>query len=241
MSVLRNRTTRPGLDVRFTKIDLGDTLMFTKSSKTLVYAIGFFVLFLAMIFLVKNVDVAAIGPEGTSIGLSHINKGFNDFTGVNYNIYKNTEIIGLFSFVCCGFFGINGIIQLIKRKNVFKVDRDLIALGVLYFLILGIYVFFEKVIINYRPCIMPGETELEASFPSSHTIMSIVVWGSGFLTFPKYIKKQLPLKIAKVVSMTMLILIVIERTACGCHWLSDIVAGMFLSACLVELYVYFRE
>jgi len=215
--------------------------MFTKSSKTLVYAIGFFILFLVMVFLVKNVDVAAIGPEGTSIGLSHINKEFNEFTGVNYNIYQNTEIIGLISFVCCGFFGANGIIQLIKRKNVFKVDRDLIALGVLYFLILGIYVFFEKVIINYRPVIMPGETELEASFPSSHTIMSIVVWGSGFLTFPKYIKQELLLRISRVVSMTMLILIVIERMVCGCHWFTDIIAGVFLSACLIELYVYFRE
>ena len=42
-------------------------------------------LFIALIIIVKNVDVSAIGPEGTSIGLSGINKDVHEATGLSLN------------------------------------------------------------------------------------------------------------------------------------------------------------
>ena len=47
----------------------------------------FLVLFLVLIVLVKKVDVADIGPEGTSIGLSNLNQSFHDMTGENDTLF----------------------------------------------------------------------------------------------------------------------------------------------------------
>ena len=41
--------------------------------------------------------------------------------------------------------------------------------------------FFTKVAVNYRPIIMPDETGLEPSFPSSHTILALCVCGSSII------------------------------------------------------------
>ena len=40
-------------------------------------------LFAALIVLLGRYDVAAIGPDGTEVGFSHINQFVHEFTGVN--------------------------------------------------------------------------------------------------------------------------------------------------------------
>ena len=139
-------------------------------------------------FLVKKVDVGQIGPYASSVGFSKINKLFINFIGSNMTIYKLTEILGLMTFIIVGIYGLIGLIQLIKRKSLFKVDREIISLGILYALMLMVYVFFEKIVINYRPILLDGE--LEASFPSSHTILSICICISSLIVSKKYVPKK---------------------------------------------------
>ena len=45
-------------------------------------------LFLLLILLVRTVDVAAVGPEGSSVGLSRLNVGIHTLLGENMGWYK---------------------------------------------------------------------------------------------------------------------------------------------------------
>ena len=136
-----------------------------------------FVLFAIMTLLVKTVDVKAVGPLGSEIGLSGINTYFHKLIGANMTLYDITEILGYIPIAVAVFFAGFGLGQLVKRKSLKAVDSNIIILGVLLVVLACAYVFFEIVIVNYRPIIM--ENELEASFPSSHTMLSVTVLGAA--------------------------------------------------------------
>ena len=53
-----------------------------------------------------------------------------------------------------------GLKQLIERRSLLKVDKDILLLGGFYVVVLACYVLFEKLVINYRP-IYAGEEELD--------------------------------------------------------------------------------
>ena len=110
-------------------------------------------------FIVKTVDVKTIGPNKSVVGLAKINDWFSNLIGSHMTLYKITEILGLAVILIVGIYGLLGLIQLIKRKSLVKVDREIILLGVLYVLMAVVYVFFEKFIINYRPVLIDGELE----------------------------------------------------------------------------------
>ena len=193
-------------------------------------------LFAVLIVLVKTVDVQQIGPEGTSIGFAGINKAMNDATGLNMTLYKITEVLGLLALAVAGCFALLGLVQLIKRKSFAKVDPEIYALAGLYVVVLALYVIFEKVIINYRPVIMPDEEHVEASFPSSHTMLGIVIMGSTFIIIDKYIKNESICKSVRIVSILILIAIVFGRLFSGVHWLTDILGGVLISSALLFIF-----
>ena len=120
-------------------------------------------LFVLLIFLLRLVDVRAVGPEGTSIGLSHLNRFVFELTGVNMIWYNITDWLGITAILAAFVFALTGLVQLIKRRSLLKVDKEILVLGIFYILVIGIYLLFEKVIVNYRPVIMPGCQHPEAS------------------------------------------------------------------------------
>ncbi len=207
-----------------------------RKQKFFMISIIFEVLFLLMIVLVKFVDVAAIGPNGSEIGLSTINQAVHNFFGVHQFWYTLTQITGVLALLMCVFFAFVGLYQLIKTRDIQKVDRDIICLGIIYVITIVLYIFFEKVIINYRPIIMPDETELEASFPSSHTMLVNTVMMTAAMKFHKMIKDEKIRNIAVIVCIAIAVITVIGRLVCGCHWFTDILAGLFVSLSLIFLY-----
>ena len=189
---------------------------------------------IVFIFLVKNVDVKAIGPKNSSVGFSSINGFFKDLLGSNMTIYKITEVLGVIALLIVGIYGLIGIIQLIKRKSLFKVDKKIIALGCLYVVVLGMYVLFEKVVINYRPVLI--DKVLEASFPSSHTMLAVCVCMSAIIMNKDYIKNKKYLKYTNICIFILMLLIVLGRFISGVHWFSDIVGGLLISATLLSYF-----
>ena len=83
-----------------------------------------------------------------------------------------------------------GAVQWFRRGSLRKVDQAVWALAALYAVVAVLYVFFEKVVINYRPVLMAGETRPEASFPSTHTMLACVVFGSAAIALGRYIRNE---------------------------------------------------
>ena len=207
------------------------------ANKFLAGGAVFAVLFLIWIAIIKLVDVSAIGPEGTEVGLAGINKAIHEALGVNMTLYKITDILGYVALLVAGLFALFGLVQLIKRKSLAKVDGAIYALAGLYVVTIGLYVIFEKVIINYRPVIMPDEVALEASFPSSHTMLACVIFGSAIVMIGKYIDNDMLCKLSIALATVLLIVVVAGRLVSGVHWFTDIVGGVLISGALVFTFI----
>ena len=123
-----------------------------------------------------------------------------------------------------------GLIQLIKRRSIFKVDKEIILLGLYYIIVIALYVFFEKVIINYRPILMNGF--LEASYPSSHTLMTICICGSSILINKKLFNNKIT-KVINYLSIIIITITVVGRLISGVHWFTDIIGGILISSGLL--------
>ena len=147
--------------------------MKSKGKKTLFSGIIFISLFTLWTWLIQIADVEPIGVNGTNIGFSTLNAWFHSLTGLNMALYNITDWLGLVPLVICLLFGTVGFFQLLKRKSLFKVDFDIIILGVYYFIVILCYLVFEKFPINYRPVLINGC--MEASYPSSTVLLVLSV------------------------------------------------------------------
>ena len=209
--------------------------------KNLLISIVLTVISIIYTLLVKYVDVKAIGPNNTSVGFSHINGFFKNLIGNHMWIYKISEILGLILLLLVVIYGCIGLYQLIKRKSLLKVDKEIIILGCFYVLMLIVYVIFEKVFINYRPVLMDGE--LEFSFPSSHTILSLCVGLSSLIVSKKYFNKKY-IKNISLVTVILMCLVLLTRFISGVHWFSDIIGGVIISFTLIsymQLAYYYKK
>ena len=194
----------------------------------------FICFFIIWTMLVITVDVRDIGPNNTKVGLSTLNKFIHDSLGVNMTIYTITDWLGLIPLCFVIGFGTLGLAQWIKRKNLLKVDRDLLVLGIYYLIVMGVYLLFEFVVINYRPVLINGN--LETSYPSSTTMLVICVMTTVIIQINKRIKKTIIKKCVSYVIYAFIILMIFCRLISGVHWFTDIVGGMLLSIGLFMLY-----
>ncbi|MBK6089208.1 phosphatase PAP2 family protein [Ruminococcus sp. M6(2020)] len=209
--------------------------MCMKHRKLLTAGIGL-LLTVILIALVRLVDAAPIGAQGTSIGLSHLNQFVFDLFGVNMLWYNITDWLGVAAVLTGFVFAVTGLVQLIKRRSLLKVDREILALGGLYIVVIGLYLFFENVIINYRPIIMPDNTSPEASFPSSHTMLVCVIMGSAAMLINRYIRNKPLNRILRAVCYVIIGVTVVGRLIAGVHWFTDILGGILISVTLLSLY-----
>ena len=160
---------------------------------------------------------------------------FNAF-GVNMIWYTITDWLGIVAILTAFLFSVAGLIQLLKRKSILKVDREILALGGLYLIVIGLYVLFENAVVNYRPLIMPDSSQPEASFPSSHTMLVCVIMGSAVMLTGRYIKNKPLCVLLKVFCALTIGITVIGRLISGVHWFTDILGGVMISAALLSLY-----
>lgn len=196
-------------------------------------------LFLLLILALKTIDVASIGPDGSKVGLSKINLFFKDMFGVNTVWYDITKVIGVIAILTALCFAVVGVFQLIKGKSLKKVDKEVIALGVLYVVMACVYFLFEKIIVNVRPVFMPGSIEAESSFPSSHTMLVCTIMGSALAVIDRYIKNKGICNVGKVLLTAMIILMIVGRLVSGVHWFTDILGGVLISAAMVFTFTGF--
>lgn len=206
------------------------------SSKRRNYFISAILILLAIGFtvLVKVVDVKQVGVNETSIGFATVNQFVFNLFGVNMIWYHITDWLGLVPIFMAMAYALIGLIQLVKRKSLFKVDKEIIILGIFYVVVIALYLFFEKVIVNYRPILMDGF--IEASYPSSHTLMTICLCGSSIIVNRKLFNNKIT-KFMNILSIAIILITIIGRLISGVHWFTDIIGGIFISiALLMTLY-----
>ena len=204
--------------------------------KKLIVGCACLLLFLLLIVLLRYVDVAAVGPENTSVGFSRINQAIHEATGVSMLWYKLTNYLGIFSIIVGLCFAFLGLLQMVKGKSVKAVDRELYVLGGLFVVIAVLYVLFEFVVINRRPVILPGDLRPEASFPSSHTMLVFTILGGVMVVLGKYIQNRSLCVLLQAVCGVLILTAVLGRLLSGVHWFTDIVGSIFISAALLFLF-----
>ena len=177
-----------------------------------------------------------IGPEETSIGLATINGMIHETTGVQMIWYEITSYLGILSILVGLYFACIGFVQLIRRRSLLKVDAEILSLGCLYVILAVLYILFELLVINERPIIMPGDEHVEASFPSSHTLLSFVIFGSAMIVIGKYVRNRSLCNLIQVLFGIMILIAVFGRLLSGVHWFTDILGSLFLSAALLLLF-----
>lgn len=204
--------------------------------KKLYAALVLIAAFILWTAVVSFIDVQAIGPQGSRVGLSAVNGWFHGLTGVHMTLYIVTDWLALVPVAVVMVFAMLGLIQWIKRKRFFLVDRSILILGGFYVIVIGAYLLFEELVINYRPVLIGGY--LESSYPSSTTLLVLCVMPTAMLQLRSRIRiKWLRAAVLAAIAAFM-VFMVIGRAVSGVHWLSDIIGGGLLSAGLVLLYRY---
>ena len=190
--------------------------------------------FVVWTFLIQTVDVQPIGPNGSTVGFAALNGWFHHLTGVHWMFYTLTDWLGLVPiFVCLIFAGV-GFVQLMQRKSLFKVDLDIILLGVYYVFVIFGYLLFEIVPINYRPVLIEGF--LEASYPSSTTLLVLSVMPTLYFQAQRRLTQNALRQTICIFSVLFSAFMVIGRLISGVHWLTDIMGAVLLSSGIFLIY-----
>lgn len=184
--------------------------------------------------LIQVVDARPVGVNGTKVGFAALNLWFHRLTGARMRVYTVTDWLGLVPIAVCMVFGFVGLIQLIRRRSLRRVDADILLLGVYYILVIFAYLIFEMIPINYRPVLIDGV--MEASYPSSTTLLVLSVMPTLSFQARRRVRNDRARRGLEAFAVLFSLFMVAGRTLSGVHWLTDIVGSALLSAGLYLLY-----
>ncbi len=204
--------------------------------KLFITGIVLVLVFILWTMLIQTFDVQPVGQNETDIGFATLNCLFHRLTGVHLWVYYITDWLGLVPIFCCLIFGGVGFAQLIKRRSLFKVDSDIIILGIYYIAVIFGYLVFETISINYRPILIDGR--METSYPSSTTLLVLSVMPTVSFQVNRRIKNAFIKNLINASVDLFMLLMVIGRTIAGVHWLTDVIGSVILS---VGLYLIYRS
>ncbi len=205
------------------------------AKKCFLFAGVFLFLFLLLTFLVMKVDVQPIGPQNSQVGLATVNGAIFEICGSNPIWYTISEAFGVLALLCAFGFACLGIWQWISRKSLKKVDKSLLVLAGFYGAVGIVYALFEIVVINYRPVLEEGI--LEASYPSSHTVLVCSIMLTTALQLQLRLRNK-PLRTAlQGFCCLSIVLTALGRLFAGVHWYTDVLAAILISVVLVFAYL----
>ncbi len=207
--------------------------------KMICVAVGILAVFVLWTTAICFVDVEAIGPQGSMVGFATLNKFVHNLTGVHMQMYVITDWLGLVPLIFAMGFALFGLIQWIQRKRIRQVDHSILVLGGFYVVVMAAYIFFESVVVNYRPVLINGI--LEASYPSSTTMLVMCVMPTAIMQFRGRIKNRALNRCVTYTITAFVAFMIIGRLISGVHWFTDIIGGALLSLGLVMLYRAFSS
>ena len=212
--------------------------MKNRAGKLLIAAGIMTVFAIVYTILVCTVDVQPIGPSESRVGFAEANRWFAGRLPYNKFWYTITQALGAVALLTAAGFAAVGVLQLIQRKSLLQVDHTILALGMLFIAAIVLYFLFEKLALNYRPVDL-GEG-LEASYPSSHTLLVCCVMGGGMLAIDRVFASRKICVVFRIASAAVIVLMVAGRLLSGVHWFTDIVGGVLISSALVLFFAAFK-
>jgi membrane-associated phospholipid phosphatase len=195
---------------------------------------GLLILFILYTISLIYIDVKPIGPKDSAVAFAAINGSVQRLINVNKLLYNITDWLGLVAILVALGFAVLGLVQLIKRKSLLRVDRSILVLGGFYLFVMAAYLFFEYNIVNYRPVLI--NNVLEASYPSSTTMLVMCVMPTAMVQFHRLIQNKTARIIVNVILGVFTAFMIIGRMISGVHWFTDIFGSVLLSSALVMVY-----
>ena len=169
------------------------------------------------------------------VGLGFINKvvkniEYNKFLDRMSDIFLIISIVSVLCWAVIGFF------QLIKRKSLFKVDKEIVFYGLFLVAMAGLWIVFDNLlIVNYRPILVKGE--LEPSYPSTHVMVVVFTLLTSMYLLSTKVKNRKIINFGYIFASLCIIITFIFRIFSGMHWISDCVGGLLLSLSLFYGYL----
>ena len=189
---------------------------------------------LATLFTIAVDKIDTTIVWGQDIGFSKINIAVHQILQTSDSFDMLSDICLVASALLLGGLVFMGSYQLIAGKGFKKVDKELLLGGAVIALTVIVYLFFEKVIINFRPVLENGY--LEASYPSTHVLFCVVInmITIDYLHAKIKNKKFMVPAVALVGALTLFGFV--ARVLSGMHWMTDIVGALIISSAFVMLY-----
>ncbi len=213
--------------------------MTRESKKYLITAAALTVLFVLFTVLVKLVDVQAVGPQQSEVGLATMNAAMATTIGYNAVFYYIATVLGIFCILIAVCFALMGAAQLFATRDIRRVNYRILAVGGLYVAVVLLYVLFEFVVINYRPVAI--NDKLSPSYPSTHTLLALTITISAAMILKGVLKNRRLAELLGWVCVGLGVLTVLCRLLSGVHWLTDVIGGMLLSAALLVWFAFALE
>ncbi len=193
----------------------------------------FLAIFVVFTILLRFVDFDILAPDGSPVGFAFLNRPIAEHFPFNPFFYLMTEWLGYLAVFLATGFAVVGAYQWFRRKKIYLVDADILCLGALFAVTVMLYALFEVVRVNVRPVLLNGEAE--NSYPSSHTVLSVVVF-SGTLPLLKKRTGEVLYTVLSSVLICFLVLTIAGRLLSGVHWFTDLIGGVLLSLSLLFAY-----
>lgn len=192
--------------------------------------------FLVLIVILKTVDVGLYEPVNTYIGLSRFNIAVHSFFGTNAAFFIISEALGYFSLFVAVVVLFGGAIGVFKARSFRGISKQHFYAMAAYAVLVFLYVLFDFAVVNCRPVLEAGQTVPESSFPSTHTMIAMIVMG----VFARFVNKTIGVNkknaMISAVCYAIAVVTVFARFLSGVHWATDILGSILISMAVIFAY-----
>lgn len=208
-----------------------------KSVKTLIWGLLAIVLTMAL----GMIDTKVIAETGTEVGFATFNQVVWEFFGVNAIWDTVADVLMWTLVVLAAVAGAWSLMRWAKDdKDSAKIGRGIVGFAGASALMVGVHWFFDNIwIINYRPVLVDGLKE--ASFPSAHSLVAVVLGISVAMLFCQLVKNRTVKIIINTVLPTMMVCILVARVMSGMHWTTDVAGSLCYGMVIVSAYQWWME
>lgn len=150
---------------------------------------------------------------------------------------KITDIILITALVILGIFACLGLFQLITRRSLKKVDKQILWLIVPTLLMVAVWFLCDKILPTFIPNYPTRpDGSGEPSFPSTHVMFVTTIFFCISAALPKYTKSKTAIFCMDMVMFILASLVATGRVLANKHSVFDVIGAVIFSFMFYEIY-----